>query len=186
MLLKASSINSLTDARFFSAAGAAFLGFSFDALHSNAITVEKAKEIISWLHGAVIVGEFGAHQPAEEIRYLAQQVSVSEIQIPFHHPGKADLPFKKFLIYDRWQNMHEVTDDLLVLKVTPPELYDNAFMDYIARNKIFLDMSLLEKKDMKRVKALQPYGVQITCRNEETPGLSDVDEYAETLEILGW
>jgi hypothetical protein len=36
------------------------------------------------------------------------------------------------------------------------------------------------------IEALQPFGIQITCKKEEKTGLSFVDEYAEVLEIIGF
>jgi phosphoribosylanthranilate isomerase len=59
MQLKISAITNLTDARYFSAIGAHYLGFCFDVLNENNISIAKAKEIINWLHEPVIVGEFG-------------------------------------------------------------------------------------------------------------------------------
>ncbi len=47
MQLKISSITNLTDARFFSAIGAHYLGFCLDVLNEYNISIPKAKEIIN-------------------------------------------------------------------------------------------------------------------------------------------
>ncbi|HRB69408.1 MAG TPA: hypothetical protein PLC92_04830, partial [Chitinophagales bacterium] len=97
MQLKISSISNLTDARFFSAIGAHFLGFTFDALNENNISISKAQEIINWLYQPNIVGEFGIHQTKDEIEFIAQQMNLNEIEIPFLHEEKINLNFEKFL-----------------------------------------------------------------------------------------
>ena len=53
------------------------------------------KEILSWLHEPVIVGEFGLHQTMEEIEFIAREMKLNEIQIPFCHPQKKELVFQK-------------------------------------------------------------------------------------------
>jgi phosphoribosylanthranilate isomerase len=73
MQLKISSITNLTDARFFSAIGANYLGFCFDVLNENNISIAKAKEIINWLHEPVIIGEFGNHQTKKKYNLLQKK-----------------------------------------------------------------------------------------------------------------
>lgn len=102
MQLKIASITNLTDARFFSAIGAHYLGFNFDVLNENNVSIVQAKEIIQWLHEPIIVGEFGIHQTKEEIEFIAKEMELNEIQIPFNHLQKDDLAFEKFLALDDW------------------------------------------------------------------------------------
>ena len=100
MQLKISSITNLTDARFFSAIGAHYLGFNFDVLNENNISIAQAKEIIQWLHEPVIIGEFGKHQTKEEIEFIAKQMELNEIQIPFEHLKNFISTHKVFLETD--------------------------------------------------------------------------------------
>jgi len=187
MKLKIASITNLTDARFFSAVGADYFGFCFDALNENNISIQKAKEIIQWLHEPVIVGEFGIHQTREEIEFIAQQMELNEIQIPFEHPQKSDLAFDKFLAIDNWptaDNQHYT--DYIVLKITETDCNNEAVKEIIKNNKVFIETDFTKKNVQQIVETLQPYGIQITCKKEEKAGLSFVDEYAELLEIIGF
>lgn len=199
MQLKISSITNLTDARFFSAMGAHYLGFCLDVLNENNIAIPKAKEIINWLHEPVIVGEFGMHQSQEEIEYIAKELSMSDIQIPFEHPEKRELDFDKFLNID----LNSITDglrstDFFVIKITNKLLEqvqhnttnaDDSIVSlrhFIASNRVFIETDFTKEDILPTIQDLHPYGIQISCKPEEKSGLSAVDEYAAILEKLGF
>jgi phosphoribosylanthranilate isomerase len=187
MQLKISSITNLTDARFFSAVGAHYLGFNFDVLNTNNISIPKAKEIIQWLHEPVIAGEFGNHQTKEEIEFIAQQLELNEIQIPFDHPQKNELAFDKFLAVDNWSLVNGLQSmDQIVVKIKDAEIENAALKHFISTHKVFVEADFSKDNILQIVETLQPYGIQITCKKEEKAGLSFVDEYAELLEMIGF
>ena len=187
MQLKISNITNLTDARFFSAVGVHYLGFCFDVLNENNISVAKAKEITGWLHEPVIIGEFGSHQTKEEIEFIAKQMELNEIQIPFNHIQKAALNFDKFLVADNWTTIKiQQSTDFLVLKIKEDEIESSAMKDLLRHNKVFIETDFTKENILSIVEILQPYGIQITCKKEEKAGLSFVDEYAEIVEMIGF
>lgn len=83
MLIKASSINNLSDARYFNALENIFIGLNFDALHQHHISLQLSHSIISWLFEPKIIAEFGLHQTKEEIDYILNEIDVAGIQIPY-------------------------------------------------------------------------------------------------------
>jgi phosphoribosylanthranilate isomerase len=187
MQLKIASITNLTDARFFSAIGAHYLGFCFDALNEKNISISKAKEIIQWLHEPVIVGEFGIHQCKEEIEFIAKEMQMQEIQIPFSHKEKSALNFDKFLLVDDWAIVNSQSFmDYCILKIKETDIDNLELKKFIANNKVFLETDFTKENILSIVEILQPYGIQITCKKEEKPGFSFVDEYAEIAEIIGF
>lgn len=187
MQLKISSITNLTDARFFSAIGAHYLGFCFDVLNENNISITKAQEIIGWLHEPVIVAEFGVHQTKEEIEFIAQQLSINEIQIPFNHPQKDAFTFEKFLVIDEELHIHPpVCTDYFVLKVNKEDIGNPAIKNFISNNKVIIETNFSKDNISHILETLQPYGIQITCKKEEKAGWSAVDEYAELLDFIGF
>lgn len=187
MQLKISSITSLTDARFFSAIGAHYLGFCFDVLNENNISITKAKEIIQWLHEPVVVGEFSNHQTKEEIEFIAQQMELNEIQIPVEHKQKDDFLFDKFIVIDDWFSVHSsLFTDYIVIKIKEDEIGNPLLKNFISINKVFIEANFTKENILPIIKTLQPYGIQITCKKEEKAGFSFVDEYAELLEIIGF
>lgn len=188
MQLKIASITNLTDARFFSAVGAHYLGFCFDVLNEKNISITHAKEIINWLHQPVLVGEFGHHQPTEEIEFIAKEMKLNEIQIPFSHPHKAELPFEKFLVLDENQFTLHSTDftDYLVLKINKDYINNKLLIDFIAKNKVFIEADFTKETIKSIIEKLNPYGIQFSCKKETKTGFSNVEEYAELLDIIGF
>ncbi len=79
--VKASGVNNLSDARYF-APFAEWVGLPFDTNNptNNALTVDVAKEIMGWLSGPRIVGEFGA-EPMEVINKICEELMIDTIQI---------------------------------------------------------------------------------------------------------
>jgi len=188
MQLKISSITNLTDARFFSAIGANYLGFCFDVLNENNISIAKAKEIINWLHEPVIIGEFGYHQAQEEIQFIANEMELNEIQIPFLHQQKQDLSFEKFLVIDDFQSAvnNQQSTDFLVLKIDISDCSNQELKHFIANNKVFIETDFTKENINTIINSLNPFGIQISCKKEEKTGFSVVDEYAEILEMIGF
>lgn len=188
MQLKISSITNLTDARFFSAIGANYLGFCFDVLNENNISIVKAKEIINWLHEPVIIGEFGNHQTKEEIQFIAEEMNLNEIQVPFLHTEKDELSFEKFLEVDNIKSIDnsQWSMDYFVFKMDENNMDNSALKNLISNHKVFIETDFTKDNIKAIVEHLNPYGIQITCKKETKPGFSFVDEYAEILEIIGF
>lgn len=78
--IKADSIASLTDARYFAAWEVEWLGFNLDTNTSNGVTPTTVNAIKVWVEGVKIVGEFGA-QSAEEIQQIAVNLALDALQI---------------------------------------------------------------------------------------------------------
>ncbi|HQD11839.1 MAG TPA: hypothetical protein PLW43_02745 [Chitinophagales bacterium] len=187
MQLKIAAVTNLTDARFFNAIGAAYIGFNFDVLNENNITIEKAKEITGWLFEPVLVGEFGLHQNKEEIAFIAEQLDIHEIQIPFQHPEKALLDFEKFLVLDDWRAVqHQQFSDMIVIRIQQEDIRDEQLKAFVGKNTVFVETDFTGEILQQIAAELQPHGIQITCRKEDKPGLSLVDEYADMLEAIGF
>lgn len=80
--LKIGHINNLSDARYGAGVGASFLGFCFELESPEYLNPEKAKEILGWVKGPAIVGEFDI-QGAGEINDLAQMLELDYVQMLF-------------------------------------------------------------------------------------------------------
>lgn len=79
--VKASSITNLTDARYFAAWEAEWLGFDFDAGSETHIPVQNMIAIKEWVDGVKIVGEFGATQTAADITAAIELVGLDVVQL---------------------------------------------------------------------------------------------------------
>jgi phosphoribosylanthranilate isomerase len=89
--LKFSEIKNLSDARYASGMWADFIGFCFDPSSPSYIEPNKAKEIISWISGPAIVGEFG-NQPPEWIQDFVTSFQLKVVQIPTNYAHDLNLP----------------------------------------------------------------------------------------------
>lgn len=64
MLIKASRVTNLTDARYFAARDASYIGFNLEEGTENYLDPIYMKAIREWLEGPRMVGEFGSASPA--------------------------------------------------------------------------------------------------------------------------
>lgn len=79
--VKASSITNLTDARYFAAWEAEWLGFDFDAGSEEHIPVQNMIAIKEWVDGVKIVGEFGVMHSAADITAAIELVGLDAVQL---------------------------------------------------------------------------------------------------------
>lgn len=79
--VKASAINNLTDARYFSAWGVEWLGFNMNFGDQNYLEPKAIKEIKEWLVGPYMVGEFVGNQSPEQIIELVTQLKLDMVQV---------------------------------------------------------------------------------------------------------
>lgn len=84
-ILKFSSIQNLSDARYAAGMWADYTGFCFNPDSQDYIEQGKAREIMSWLSGPCLTGEFG-HQPPEWIHDFIQNFKLGAIEIPADYP----------------------------------------------------------------------------------------------------
>jgi phosphoribosylanthranilate isomerase len=99
MLLKASSITNLTDARYFAAREVNYLGFNLEAGSDRFLDPIYMKAIREWVEGPVIVGEFHL-SPLETIREAASFYGLDAVEVPAEQASNLDvLEGLKVLLY---------------------------------------------------------------------------------------
>lgn len=80
MIIKASGITNLTDARYFAAKGVAFMGFNLVPDTPFYLDPIYLKAIREWVEGPVITGEFGA-LPYEQVSEYCSFLSLDAAQM---------------------------------------------------------------------------------------------------------
>ncbi|MBP6828235.1 MAG: N-(5'-phosphoribosyl)anthranilate isomerase, partial [Saprospiraceae bacterium] len=80
MLIKASRITNLTDARYFAAKEVDFLGFNLEEGTEDYLDPIYMKAIREWVEGPQIVGEFSAGS-ADVVREYASFFGLDAVQI---------------------------------------------------------------------------------------------------------
>lgn len=79
--VKAGSVQNLTDARYFSSKGVEWIGFNLSPASAQFIQPREAQQIMGWLHGPKIVGEFSGSL-ASEVNETAMIMNLDAIQLP--------------------------------------------------------------------------------------------------------
>lgn len=81
MLIKASAITNLTDARYFAAKEVAFLGFNLEENTEGYLDPMHMKAIREWVEGPQVVGEF-SRASASYVREAAAFFGLDAVQVP--------------------------------------------------------------------------------------------------------
>jgi hypothetical protein len=177
--IKASSINNLTDARYFNALENTYIGFNFDVLHPQHLNLSQAEEIVSWLYNPPLIAEFGIHQTKEEIDYILDKIPFVGIEIPYEN-----------------RNIYNDYNKIRFLKITAPfAAYETMGLDFLIIDlnnsqinisnqhlSIFVEIEdpksqMIADFDFSKFK-----GVSLKGKKEERPGWSMVDEWADFIE----
>ncbi|HMX39199.1 MAG TPA: hypothetical protein PKD78_02690, partial [Saprospiraceae bacterium] len=92
MLIKASGVTNLSDARYFAAREVRFLGFNLDEGSAGYVEPSMLHAIREWVEGPLIVGEFSA-APIELVREAASFYRLDAVQVSTdqHQPVLASL-----------------------------------------------------------------------------------------------
>lgn len=193
--IKLNAINNLSDARYASAAGIHYAGFNFNPEYPRFITPIKAKEIIDWLSGIFIVGEFGeaSIEQVNEVGHLlnldAVEIVVSTTSIAVEgvdFPVFARLHSNKFTSEELSAAMQKLYPQVacLVVETTFDELQvlKHVFEPYM--DKVFLDLDMKAADYAELCKNIKPEGVCLNGGDEEQPGMKDFDQIADILESL--
>ncbi len=83
--IKFGEVNNLSDARYASGMGAAFMGFNLSPSHSKYVEPESMKEISNWAPGPVLVTEWN-HEPANIISETCGRLGIEYVQLNTFNP----------------------------------------------------------------------------------------------------
>ncbi len=169
--IKLGGITNLSDARYAAAAYAEWVGFCFIPGHVRYITPMKAKEIIDWLSGPVVVAEIGPLNPQENAPAL-QVLGISTVQVAgIDNAGLwKDAGFE--VILEGTAQQREFIR--LIHEIPTAAQADSAIVDITG----------MSHEQILQVKSLQPLGIQLIGGDEPGPGLRDFSEIDEILELF--
>ncbi len=191
--VKASLVNNLSDARYFSAAGVDWLGFCLDPEHPAFVVPEIVKEIAEWLHGIEVIGEFGNQTP-DIIADTATQLQLEKMQIPVGLA--ADERFREFKIFGVVDLEDSTTErqfdevEYLVLKATGKNwnqlsAYKKGLIREISEShQVLLDIPCAPSDYENILKSYPIAGVNIYGGNETEPGIGSFDDLDAVFEVL--
>src|SRR3569832_1429917 len=79
-LVKISSVNNLSDARYCAGMGVAMMGFPLDTDHRHNLSHEQFKALTQWIRGVALIGELSTDDPAV-IQQTLDQYAVDYLQL---------------------------------------------------------------------------------------------------------
>ncbi len=200
MLIKASRITNLTDARYFAAKEVDFLGFNLEEGTEGYLDPMYMKAIREWVEGPKIVGEF-SHAPVSYIKEAATFFGLDAVQVTSDYAAQlADLEglvvILEVEVNEAWEMLdlqrlfHETAPfaTYFLLKF-PPAMPTLQQIDFW--KKRFEQHPVLVQTDMTAeqlstiLEVLQPAGLSLVGGSEEKVGVKSFDEIEAVFELLG-
>ncbi|MBK8622928.1 MAG: hypothetical protein IPN79_14530 [Saprospiraceae bacterium] len=194
IMVKISGVFNLTDARFFAAAGADYIGFCMDETHPHFCDLPRIKEIVSWLEGPEYILETYVEPDEDKMDFYLQETGIRSIHIgaavasiPENHRNLT--VFREVLLHD-WMNSDLTIGQHIVLKSQKPVsdiLKED--VDTISRlnqsYSCFLDFPWQNSSEVeKTLLAVTPAGLVFHGSAEEKTGLKNFDWMEEVFDML--
>jgi len=199
MLVKASSITNLTDARYFAAREVAYLGFNLEENSGDYLDPMYMKAIREWVQGPKIVGEFN-RTPASVVREAAAFFGLEAVQVPLLD-NLHDLAGLEVILYLSGGTSPEALASVLhrvapsvacfLLDFSTPELttslqgeQSDAWKNLFAKYPVLLDVQLPADELPALLQKLNPAGLALRGGAEERAGVKSFEEIDAIFEVL--
>jgi phosphoribosylanthranilate isomerase len=134
-IVKASDINNLTDARYFSAWEVQYLGFNLDPSSGHPLSYDEAGAIKEWLEGPKMVGEFGL-TPAESILEVMDKQRLDAAQVNMMYPTEEIRKLKGLFLLQELVFEAETKASELEKQILAHSPYVNLFLIDFTKNGI--------------------------------------------------
>ncbi|TAK32181.1 MAG: hypothetical protein EPO28_17850 [Saprospiraceae bacterium] len=206
--VKANSVTNLTDARYFAAREAEWLGFRLEPGADNFIEHAAVKAIKEWVDGVKITGEFGLTS-ADEIKEGIRLIGLDAVQVGMFTPkeeltGVRNVPIIKEVIIEPETSEIELLEhlldyspfcDIFLLRFQKPagfwpdlkrgHPFTPAFLNALCEhNKVLLDMDFSAGIIEEVLGKTHPMGLTLSGGTEEKAGFKSFDELDEIFDIL--
>ncbi len=195
--IKISNITNLSDARYAAAMGIDYMGFCFDKTDANYIALSKAKEIIEWTSGNLIVAEFGL-QSTIEIESICKHISADVVEVnnkllPYEL-ATLNLPVIKKIDVNMFDNTalqkeldayKNVCYAFHLYASSLPQKYDcNSLLETCKTVKIIWGLGYTISNTKNIINSFNPYAINTYGGHEEKTGLKDFDDINDWLDSI--
>ena len=199
MLIKASGITNLTDARYFAAREVAYLGFNLEEHSESYLDPMYMKAIREWVQGPKIVGEF-SRTPAHVVREAAGFFSLEAVQVPLIDDLQ-ELDGLEVILYLQGTSDPDTLASVLrrnkplaayfLLDFSTPEKTEallgaqaGAWKELFAEYPVLLDVYLPADELPVLLQKLKPAGLALRGGDEERAGVKSFEEIDAIFEVL--
>ena len=206
--IKASAVTNLTDARYFAAWEAEWLGFCLDPMSPDYVDPKLVAAIQEWVDGVKIVGEFGM-QSAEEIQQQVTELELDAVQLsPFAdgdlRSSLSDLDLLQEIVVQADKSFSELETELEAAQAQAEVFLLNFGASGISWNDIkegrpvstdnlanlcdqfpvLLGMNWETSQVPEILDSVTPLGIFVRGGEEEKIGYKSYDELDELFELL--
>ncbi|MFQ5445478.1 MAG: hypothetical protein ACE5FF_00980 [Saprospiraceae bacterium] len=206
--VKANAITNLTDARYFAAREAEWLGFQLEPGADHFIEPATVKAIKEWVDGVKIVGEFGLTSAAEIVENT-RLIGLDAVQAGMFTPKEElanvrDIPIIKEVIIEPDTTESGLLEHLLdyspfcemfLLSFQQPVVswsdlqggrpFSLAFLHSLCtHNRVLLNMNLSAPTLAEMLEKTQPLGLTLAGGEEEKVGYKSFEELDEIFDFL--
>ncbi len=193
MLIKASRITNLTDARYFAAKEVDFLGFNLEEGTEGHLDPMYMKAIREWVEGPKIVGEFSRSSTAY-VREAASFFGLDAVQVTADYAAQlADLEGLT-VILEINANAELATLDVqslspfvtyFLVKLDGAQLSESWKLSESLLSKMLLQTDTTTEQLAELLEILKPAGLSLVGSEEEQVGVKSFDEIEAIFEMLG-
>lgn len=208
LIIKASEIANLTDARYFSAREADWLGFSLDSNAENYISANQLNAIREWVSGPSIVAELGSIIDPDDLIQAVKITKPDAVQIgplfPFHDLRELDsISIIRELIPDNFEQMddyiyewrtwsNKITFFLLNLEKNGfswKEIKQNSnvlksLQLLCTQYNVMLSL-VFDPEDLNEILSLlKPYGLSLRGGAEEKVGMKSFEKLDDIFDLI--
>ncbi len=196
--VKVSEVNNLSDARYCAGMGVDMIGFHLDTNHPRFIELSSVREIVNWVHGINVVGEFSVIN-VDNINYLAEELNLDYVQLPSAVMAEelARLNRPAIVRIDLRSGQEETVDQLLETlgafvsffllesdEMDSIEALEINLKRWASQYPVILGIGI-EKERLSFIEDyINPAAIALKGGDEIKPGLKNFDELAEILEEL--
>jgi phosphoribosylanthranilate isomerase len=206
--IKASQVTNLTDARYFAAWEAEWIGFNFEKGTDTFIEPQKMSAIREWIEGSKIVGEFGMATP-DDINATATALALDAVQLPHFATLETAAALQHLSIIKTILVLPDEDNSDLLATMTAFSPFTNTFLIDFLKNdipwksikagtflpfetlktaseqfQVILNVALDPATLREILEVLPNCGLNITGSEEEKVGFKSFDAIDELFDIL--
>ena len=193
MIIKASRISNLTDARYFAAREVHFLGFNLEEGTPGYLEPMVMNAIREWVEGPVIVGEF-ATKPLEYVREAARFFNLPAVQINARTHGTSLDGFEDVDVLLEIPN-ENASETLRILEAASGKVQHfilngagniapETWRSMASRFSILFNPEGDTAAALSLIEAIQPTGIVVEGGDEERVGVKSFEEIDELLDVV--
>jgi len=202
MLIKASQVTNLTDARYFAARGVSFIGFNLEEGTENYLDPVYMKAIKEWIEGPKITGEFGSASPAVAAeaasffgldavqinagRNLDELGNLAGVETILRLDGQAGIRVITGIVEGAVPYVSHFLLDFSAPENWEQILEDNAseWLDLFNQCSMFIHADFKPEHPDWLASVFHVTGISITGGNEEKVGVKSFDELDAILDMI--